>query len=140
MQYKRFDNKIVLRVDIGEDISEQVMTVAKEENITLASISGIGAVDGLTVGVFDLKCGKYDEISLTGNNYEITSLNGNITTMNDKPYVHLHITCAGSDGRIIGGHLFKSKVSITGEIFIDILNGKAERKHQESPNFNRMEL
>ena len=139
MQYKKFENKILLRTDIGDDIGEEILKVADKEKITLASISGIGAVDDFTVGIFNLEKGEYETLQFKGS-YEITSLNGNISTMNEKPYVHLHINCAGKDGKTVGGHLLKSHVSITGEIFIDIINGKIERKHQENPNFNRMEV
>ncbi|MCQ2441066.1 MAG: DNA-binding protein [Clostridia bacterium] len=139
MQYKKFENKILLRTDIGEDISEQILKIADKEKITLASVSGIGAVNDFTIGIFNLEKGEYETSQFKGS-YEITSLNGNISTMDKKPYVHLHINCAGKDGKTVGGHLLKSQVSITGEIFIDIINGEIERKHQEKPNFNRMEV
>ena len=139
MNYKRFNNKILLRADIGEDINELILTVAEKENIKLGSISGIGATNDFTVGVYDLSANDYKKYNFKGN-YEITSLTGNITAMNGKPYVHTHITCAGENGSVIGGHLFSLKISITSEIFIDVIDGEISRKPQENPIFNRMEF
>ena len=98
MKYKRFDDTIVLRLEAGEDINGSLMSLAQKEKITLASVSGIGATDDFTVGVFDIESKDYNKKHYTGN-HEITSLTGNITEMNGAPYVHLHITCAGKDGK-----------------------------------------
>ncbi|WP_394020584.1 PCC domain-containing protein [Anaerococcus cruorum] len=46
-------------------------------------------------------------------NLEITSLIGNITTFEDKPVVHTHITCANENSKVIGGHLGEATCSFT---------------------------
>ncbi len=139
MQYKRIDQDLVLRLEVGEDIAEQLLAVAEKEKISLASVSGIGALDSFEVGVFDLEAKGYEKLSYSGN-HEITALSGNITTMDGAPYVHLHISCADRTGRIVGGHLLSSRISVTAEIFVRIFNGSVTRKHQTDLNFNRMEL
>lgn len=55
MEYKRFGSRIVVRIDKGEEILEQIKELALKENIKLASISGLGAVHDVTVGVFKTK-------------------------------------------------------------------------------------
>ena len=59
MEYKRFDNTIVARIDRGEEILEQLKNVALKEEIRLAEISALGAVNDFTVGVFDTEKKKY---------------------------------------------------------------------------------
>lgn len=136
MEYTRFGNTIVMRMDKGDEITEQIKLIAQKENITAGIVSGIGATDNFTVGIFDLAKKDYNRYTYTGN-HEITSLAGNISTMNNESYIHLHITCAGGTGTIVGGHLFEANISLTGEIFIQIADGKIDRKRDEALGINR---
>ena len=54
MEYKRFGSKIVVRMDMGEEILEQLKGVALKENIKLCSVSALGATNDFTVGVYDV--------------------------------------------------------------------------------------
>mgnify|MGYP000416546689 FL=1 len=53
MEYKRFGNTVVVRMDKGEEIVEQVKQVALKENIKLAQVSALGATNDFEVGLFD---------------------------------------------------------------------------------------
>ena len=136
MEYRRYDNRIVLRLDKDDEITESVIEVAKKEKIRLASVSGIGGTDNVTVGVFNMDKKAYDKYSFTGT-HEITSLVGNINTMNAEEYTHLHITLAGKDGKLVGGHLLSCVISLTAEIFIDIIEGTVDRKRDETLQINK---
>ena len=59
MEYKKFDNIIIARIDKGEEILEQLKAIAINENIKLASINAIGAVNDFTVGVYKTDEKKY---------------------------------------------------------------------------------
>ena len=139
MKYKRFDNTIVLRLEIGEEIVQSIVEVAKKENIKLASITGIGAVDNLTIGVFKPKDKKYYSNHFEGD-FEVLSLNGNLSTMNQEVYQHLHIAVGNVQGQAFGGHLNEAVVSVTAEIFIQIIDGEVDRFLDESININLMDL
>ena len=43
MEYRRFDNTIVARIDRGEEVLEQVAAIAQAEQIKLASVQALGA-------------------------------------------------------------------------------------------------
>ncbi|MBO4594915.1 MAG: DNA-binding protein [Clostridia bacterium] len=135
MEYKRYGDKIFLRLNKGEEIVESVRAAASAENITAGSLSGIGATDDFTVGVFDINKKAYEEFSFSGN-HEITALVGNISFADGKPYVHLHITCAGKGGNVVGGHLLKAVVSLTAEIVIDTANGWVGREKDNALGIN----
>ena len=44
MEYRRFENTIIARIDKGEEILEQVKEIALKEKIKLASVQALGAV------------------------------------------------------------------------------------------------
>lgn len=52
MEYRKFGNTIIARIDKGEEILEQVKEIALKENIKLASIQALGAINDFTAGVF----------------------------------------------------------------------------------------
>lgn len=137
MEYKVFKDIVAIRLDKGDEITESVKAVAEKENIRAGYVTGIGAVDRLETGVFDLVGKKYEKYFYEGNK-EINNLTGNLTEMDGKPYLHLHITCAGKNGEIVGGHLLSGRISITAEIFVQIIDGKIARVHDDALNFNRI--
>lgn len=135
MVYKRFGNTIAMRLERGDEIMEQILLLAAKENIRLASVTGIGATDDVTVGVFDPTQQVYERYTFTGA-HEITGLVGNLSTMNGENYAHLHITCAGMGGNVVGGHLLRGVISLTGEILIQIADGAVDRKRDETLQIN----
>lgn len=137
MEYKRFGNTIIARLDIGEEITAALKQVAEAENIKLAAVSGIGACKNTEVGVFDPGKGGYNRFFYE-EFCEITSLVGTFTTMDGKHYSHLHITLAAGDGRILGGHLFNSEIALTGEIVINIIDGEAKRVFNPEIGINQI--
>ena len=54
MEYRRFGNTIYLRLDPKEEILEEIGKVAKKENIRLAQVTGLGAINDFTAGVYSL--------------------------------------------------------------------------------------
>ena len=135
MQYKRFDNTIIARMDKGEEILEQLKDIAVKENIKLASISALGAVDYFEAGVYDVANKQYHKNSFKGA-FEIVSLTGTINTMDGQYYSHLHMSAGGQDGKVFGGHLNKAIISATCEMVINIKNGKVYRFYDDVTGLN----
>ena len=135
MEYKRYDEKIVLRLDKGEEVMASLKAVAEKEGITAASVEGIGATDNFTVGVFDLDKKDYERFSYSGN-HEINAITGNLTVVDGKPYVHAHITCTGKGGKVVGGHIFECFISLTCEIVIGLVGGEITRRFDPSVGIN----
>lgn len=139
MKYQRFEQTIIVRMDKGEDIVEQVKNVALKEKIKLASISALGAINEFTVGVFKTKEKKYYANEFKGD-FEIVSLTGTINTMNDEYYSHMHLSAGNDQGQVFGGHLNKAIVSATCEMVIQIINGEVERYFDEEVGLNLLKL
>lgn len=135
MEYRRFGNTIVARMDKGEEILEQVKAIAQKEQITLASVQALGAVDRFTVGVFKTEEKEYLANEFTGS-FEIVSLTGTINTMNDEFYCHLHMSAGNEKGEVFGGHLNRAVISATCEMVINVIDGKVDRYHDEEIGLN----
>lgn len=135
MEYRKFDSTIIARIDKGEELLEKVKEIALNENIKLASISALGAVNDFTVGVFKTDEKKYYSNSFQGN-FEITSLTGTINTMNDEFYTHIHMSAGNEKGEVFGGHLNRAVVSATCEMVITIIDGSVDRYFDEDIGLN----
>lgn len=135
MDYRRFDKKIVARIDRGEEIQAALKEIALKEDISLASISGLGATDDFTIGVYKLYDKSYTEKNFKGI-FEILSIVGTISTKDGEYYPHLHISVADENGSGFGGHLISANISITCELVIDIIDGKVERKMDDEIGIN----
>ncbi|WP_282920082.1 PPC domain-containing DNA-binding protein [Ignavigranum ruoffiae] len=135
MEYKRFDQTIVLRVQRGEELLTSIHKVAEAENISLASVTGIGACDEVKLGFYQLSTHEYNE-SVYQEDLELTSLVGNITEKDQAYYGHFHATFGREDNSVIGGHLVSARVSVTGEIIIHCLPGQVNRQADQETGIN----
>lgn len=135
MEYKKFGSKYVLRMNKGEEVVETLKNFCAIEKITLGSISGIGAINKATIGLFEIDKKEYHSTDLEGD-YEITSLLGNISTMNEEVYLHLHINLSDSEYKTYGGHLNSAVISATGEFMVETMDGTVDREFNEKIGLN----
>lgn len=135
MDYRRFGDTIIARIDKGEEILEQIRALAEKESIALASVSALGAVNDLTVGVFDTAEKKYYSNHFQGA-FEIVSLTGTISTMDGKFYAHMHMSAGNDKGEVFGGHLNRAMVSATCEMVVSVINGTVDRRFDEEIGLN----
>lgn len=135
MEYKKFGNKYLIRMDKGEEVVETLKKFCQDHNITLGWIKGIGAVSKAKIGLLRIDEKKYYSTELDGA-YEITSLLGNVTTMKGEVYLHLHISLFDEDNKTYGGHLNYAIISATGEIFIEAIDGMVDREYSDEVGIN----
>ena len=135
MEYRKFGNTIIARIDKGEEILEQVKEIALKEQVKLASVQALGAINKFTVGVFKTDEKKYLSNEFKGS-FEIVSLNGTINTMNNEFYCHLHMSAGNDKGEVFGGHLNQATVSATCEMVITIIDGIVDRYYDEEIGLN----
>ncbi|MBR0138532.1 MAG: DNA-binding protein [Erysipelotrichaceae bacterium] len=139
MKYRRIEDTIIARIDRGEEILEKMKEIALKENIKLASVNALGAVDDFMVGVYDVEKKQYYSNTFTGA-FEIVSFHGSINTMNGEYYSHIHMSAADDNGQTYGGHLNRAVVSATCEMFINVIYGKVDRFHDEETGLNLFDL
>ena len=135
MQYKRFQDTWMLRIDRGEEILSSLGQMCGQEGIRLAQVSAIGASEYAVVGVYDLGEQRYHEEKLDGF-MEITSLCGSVTAMDGKPYIHLHATLVDQRHAVHGGHVLEMRVGATCEMFVTVPGGEVTRTKDEALGIN----
>ena len=139
MDYRKFNNKILVRLEKGEEIVESIRTLANKEQIKLGTITGIGAVNKATIGLFEVDTKVYNTIDLE-EDMEIVSLGGNITEKDGEVYIHLHIAISNSTYNVKAGHLNSAIISATGEVVIDIIEGTVGRRFDKEAGLNLLEF
>ena len=126
MEYRKFADTYVVRIDKGEEIIASLQALCEKENIRLASVSGIGAADRAVIGLYDVGSRQYHKTELEGA-MEITSLLGSVTRKDGAVYLHLHINLCDKNMQIIGGHLNECRIGATGEIIVRTIPGQVGR-------------
>ncbi len=139
MEYIEKNGTYVVRMDKGDEIFSALTAFAEKEKIKFAGVYGIGATDDVEFGCYNTKLKQYKGINMKGD-FEITSLVGNINTMNSNSYVHLHINISDENGHIYGGHLKKANVSVTGEIVITCVDTTVDRHFDPETGANILEF
>ena len=135
MDYRKFGDTLLVRLDRGEEILEQVKALALKENITLASVQALGALGSFTVGVYNVDEKKYYANTFSGS-FEIVSLTGTINTMNGEFYTHLHMSAGVEKGQVFGGHLNRAVVSAVCEMVFTVIDGVVDRRFSEEIGLN----
>lgn len=136
MKYKRQGNTVIVRVDKGEDIIKELLGLSEKENIVFASVSGLGAVNDIELGIFDTSEKRYHSKMFTGD-FEITSLVGTLSRKDKRPYIHVHMSVGNViTNEFVGGHLNKAIVGATAEIVLNVVDVVVEREFVEEIGLN----
>ena len=135
MEYRRFKDKYVVRLQKGEELIESILKLAREEGISLGRVSGLAAVDKVEISLYAVETKEYLIKELTGD-MEIVSLEGNIAEKDGQAYLHLHGSVAHEENRVYGGHMHLARVSVTAELIVDVIDGKVDRQFDEETGAN----
>lgn len=139
MEYRKFNDTYVLRLDRGDEVIESLKLLCKSEEIKLAEITGLGASNFVEIGLFNVNTKEYKTKEFEGM-FEITSLVGNATRKDGEVYLHMHINFGNEEGMAFGGHLVKARISATGELVIREITGEVGRKFNDEIGLNLLEF
>jgi predicted DNA-binding protein with PD1-like motif len=119
--------RFVGRLPHGKDLISTIEDFCKESSIQMATFSLIGAVSSYTIGSYDQTQQVYVTFTEKAP-MEIVTCMGNISLLDENPFVHAHIVLGSESGELIGGHLFSETILFAGEIDIKELTGKPLEK------------
>ena len=135
MEYRKFGDTYIVRMDRDEEILAQLKIFAEKEQVKLASVTALGAVKDFTIGVFDTSAKAYHSNRFQGV-YEIVSLVGTINTKDGDFYCHLHMRAGDQEGRAFGGQLNEALISATCELVVTCLPGETDRVFSDEVGLN----
>ena len=140
MEYRKFDQGYVLRLDPGEEVVSCLTRLVEQEQVQLGCVSALGAANDVTIGIFDTTEKQYHARRCQGQ-FEISALVGNVTRKDGAPYLHLHITIGNPvTGEVHAGHLSSATISATLELFLQVWDGQVGRKFSETVGLNLLEF
>ena len=135
MEYRRFEDSYVVRLNKGEEVISSLKQLCNEEDIRLGEITGLGASNLVEIGVFNVNTKEYKTKVFEGM-FEITSLVGNVTTKDGDVYLHIHINFGDEEGLVKGGQLVRANISATSEIILRVIEGNVGRKLSDEIGLN----
>ncbi len=113
---KKVENKYVVSIKDQSSIVQALTDFVLNQNIKSGQVTGIGAVNEATLRFFDFSTKDYVDKKFD-EQMEVTNISGNVSLLDDKPLLHLHITLGRQDYSAIAGHLLDAKIRGAGEFF-----------------------
>ena len=127
MNYKRVNDKLLISIDKGEFVNQKLLEVAEKENLKSGWINGLGAISDIEIGYWDIEKKVYVK-NFFDDHYELLSLIGNVSLVDNKPFIHTHISFSDTEFKVFGGHLFDAKVIAAAEFCIFVSDYHLHRK------------
>ena len=132
MDYKKMGDFYYIRMDKGDEIIENLLTICKKEKIKSAIFSGIGGCQSAEIQTFTSETQSFETEYIEGM-LELISLNGNIVMDQDEYYHHTHACFSyKKEGKheLSAGHMKSITVLYTAEIELrPVKNGQIKRKY-----------
>jgi predicted DNA-binding protein with PD1-like motif len=101
----------------GDDPVAGLKRFARDQGITGAQLTAIGAFQRATVAYFDWESKEYLHIAV-GEQVEVLALMGNLGLKNGEHALHAHVVLGHRDGSVKGGHLIGAVVRPTLEVMV----------------------
>ncbi len=125
------DKPFILVLRLGDNLHESVVRAADKMNLKSASISGLGALDDVTVAYYHLDRKEYTTKLFKGM-FELISMNGNISFAEGKRTAHIHAALGQPDYSVVGGHIMDGIVGPTCEITVIPFASKIQRQQDDN--------
>lgn len=121
---------LILKKD--QELFEEIIKYCNTHNIDGAQITGIGALSHVELGYYELGTKTYHRKNFGEQEFELLSLQGNISEKDGDRFAHMHASLGDEDYKCWGGHLFTAKVAVTAEVFLQEIDVKPVREHDDS--------
>ncbi|WP_250254167.1 PPC domain-containing DNA-binding protein [Chryseobacterium sp. Marseille-Q3244] len=118
---RKVDQVYIVSLKNHSNIVEALLDFVQHQNIQSGEVTGIGAVSEATLRFFSFKTKKYVDKTFN-EQMEVANISGNVSVIEEKPILHLHVTLGREDYTALAGHLLEAKVHGAGEFIFYPLN------------------
>ncbi|HWP61514.1 MAG TPA: PPC domain-containing DNA-binding protein [Candidatus Paceibacterota bacterium] len=141
MKSVQIQNGYFLVFERGEEFFTALARFCEEHDIHWAQFSGIGAVEDVEIGYYDLPARQYVFRREAGP-FEVSNMDGNIAELNEAPLIHAHTVLARCDESLstIGGHLKRAVVALTLEVCLWQVSQPLLRRPDDATGLNLIQL
>ena len=139
MEFRKFGDTYIVRMDRGEEILSTLTELCRKEDIRLAQVDALGAVDHAVVSVYDVPTKTFYKKEFN-EPMEISNLCGTVTRKEGQVYIHLHATVCDKNLTAHGGHANELRVSATCEMVVRVIPGEVGRRLDEKIGLNMFQF
>jgi uncharacterized protein len=107
----------ILVFDTGDEAMAELQQFARDNALSAARFTGIGAFSEVSIGYFDWERKDYLPIAID-EQVEVLALTGDVALDDGEPSVHAHVVLGRRDGSTAGGHLLEAHVRPTLELVL----------------------
>lgn len=107
----------IVVLDRGDELIRSLIEFARHHEVEAATLHGLGAVDHVELGFYDLEDQDYIRRAFEGD-MEVCALHGNLSLLDGEPFPHVHGVFGLRDFSTVGGHVFEAVCSVTLELSI----------------------
>ena len=122
------ERSFALVFETGDEPMSLLERFARENNVTAARFTAIGAFREVVVGYFDWERKEYLRIPIR-EQVEVLSLVGDVAIGDKGPKIHAHAVLGKRDGSAHGGHLLEARVRPTLEVVLTESPAVLVREH-----------
>jgi len=139
VRFQRFGDRYQLRFEAGDELMSTLTDFAAREGIEYAALSGLGAVESISLAYFVRDTKQYETHELD-EQFELLGATGNIALRDGKPFPHVHASVGRRDLTVFGGHVMRAVAWPTIELWVSREQEAVNRLPDEDSGLALMDL
>ena len=141
MNAVQIHNGYFLVFERGEEVFAVLSAFCEQNDVHWAQFSGIGAVEDVEIGYYDLPNRQYVFRAEKGP-FEVANMDGNVAEFNEAPLIHAHAVLSRCDESLecVGGHLRKATVAVTLEVCMWVVTQPLLREFDDEIDLNLISI
>ena len=112
----------LVRLERGDDVYDTLTGFVRDRGIRAATVTALGAVERAALRYYDQTERRYQDFVID-RPLEVVAAVGNVSLLDDAPFLHLHASLTDEAGHGHGGHVNTGTVAFALEATIVELDG-----------------